>query len=239
MDSHYSTRYSSALGHEVQMLRFGHSGIPVILFPTSMGQFTQSRDFGLVDTASYLLDNGSIRIYCPESFDAENLYNKDISPEMRIQSYMKYENMVSRELIPFIQAETGFNRVILAGCSFGGFHAANTCFKHPELVSYLFCMSGVFDIRMQMDGYYNEDMYFNDPALFLPGLQNPALNKIGIALGAGEHDICLQANKEFSDLLLRKNIDHWLDIRPGAVHDWPVWREMFPHYLSKIELMQV
>lgn len=237
MDSVYSTRYSQALGHEVQMLRFGYSGIPVILFPTSMGQFTQSRDFGLVDAASHFIDQGIIRIYCPESFDRENLYNKGISPHMRILNYTRYEKMISTELIPFIQEETGSSRVILAGCSFGGFHAANSAFKHPELVSYLFSMSGIFDISQQLDGYCDEDVYFNNPVQFVPGLNDPALHQMGIALGTGEHDICLQANKDFSGLLAVKNIDHWLDIRPGAVHDWPVWREMFPHYLSKIEFI--
>jgi esterase/lipase superfamily enzyme len=35
-----------------------------------------------------------------------------------------------------------------------------------------------------------------------------------------------------SSLLAAKNIGHWLDIRHGRNHDWPVWKEMFPHYLS-------
>jgi esterase/lipase superfamily enzyme len=35
-----------------------------------------------------------------------------------------------------------------------------------------------------------------------------------------------------SRLLNAKNIRHWLDIRPDRDHDWPLWKEMFPHYLS-------
>ncbi len=27
---------------------------------------------------------------------------------------------------------------------------------------------------------------------------------------------------------------HWLDIRHEKTHDWPLWKEMFPHYLSRI-----
>jgi esterase/lipase superfamily enzyme len=35
-----------------------------------------------------------------------------------------------------------------------------------------------------------------------------------------------------SRLLAAKSIPHWLDMRTGRDHDWPVWKEMFPHYLS-------
>jgi esterase/lipase superfamily enzyme len=56
-----------------------------------------------------------------------------------------------------------------------------------------------------------------------------------VVLGTGEHDICKQANIDMHQLLNHKGIANWLDIRQGANHDWPVWREMFPHYLSLIK----
>ncbi len=53
-----------------------------------------------------------------------------------------------------------------------------------------------------------------------------------IALGTAEHDFCKGANFHMSDILHRKGIQHWLDVRPHGGHDWPAWRDMFPHYLS-------
>jgi esterase/lipase superfamily enzyme len=35
-----------------------------------------------------------------------------------------------------------------------------------------------------------------------------------------------------SGILHNKGIRHWLDIRPNGTHDWPIWRDMFPHYIS-------
>ena len=35
-------------------------------------------------------------------------------------------------------------------------------------------------------------------------------------------------------LLGQKAIGHTLDVKPFGDHDWPVWREMFPQYLSTI-----
>jgi esterase/lipase superfamily enzyme len=60
------------------------------------------------------------------------------------------------------------------------------------------------------------------------------IKKMGIVLGTGEWDICLDENKRMSGILSSKGIPHWLDIRQGTGHDWPWWKEMFPLYLSKI-----
>lgn len=57
---------------------------------------------------------------------------------------------------------------------------------------------------------------------------------MGIVLGTAEHDICRGQNEWMSRLLAAKSIPHWLDIRTGRDHDWPVWKEMFPHYLSQL-----
>jgi esterase/lipase superfamily enzyme len=94
-------------------------------------------------------------------------------------------------------------------------------------------MGGAFDIKPQVNGYYDDDVYYNNPADFIPGLNDPAVWEIGIVLGTSDQDICLEQNRIMSEILNRKGISHWLDIRAG-VHDWPVWREMFPCYISRI-----
>lgn len=123
----------------------------------------------------------------------------------------------------------------MAGCSFGAYHAANFAFRHPETVGYLFTMGGAFDIKQQVDGYYDDNVYFNNPPDYLPGLEDPALFQMGIVFGTGDRDMCKEANIKMSEILNKKGIANWLDIRKNAVHDWPVWREMFPHYLSLIK----
>jgi len=236
MNSIYSKNYSSALGYEVEMLSFGYDGLPLILFPTSMGHFTQYRDTGLIESASWFLDQGLVRIYCPNSFDASNLYNKGAAPQSRIENYLKYEKMVADELLPAILYDTGYNRLGMGGCSFGGYHAANLAFRHPDKVSYLFSMSGMFDIKSQLDGYYTDSVYFNNPVDYLPEMNSASLEHMGIALGTGEYDICLNSNEQLSSILTQKNVKHWLDIVPGANHDWPVWKQMLPKYLSQINI---
>jgi esterase/lipase superfamily enzyme len=142
---------------------------------------------------------------------------------------------LSEELIPLCIQETGVQRVATAGCSFGGYHAMNLAFRHPEIVKYVFNMSAAFDIKSQVNGFYNDDVYFNNPPDYIPDAWNDWFNDLYIVLGTGEFDICLDANIKMAEILSKKNIPHWLDIRPGANHDWPVWKGMFPHYVSLIK----
>lgn len=51
------------------MLVYGHAGYPVIIFPTTMGRYHESKDFGLIDTASWFVEQGLIQLYCPDSID--------------------------------------------------------------------------------------------------------------------------------------------------------------------------
>jgi esterase/lipase superfamily enzyme len=226
--------YSYNLGFELDMLVFGDRGQPVILFPTSFGRYYQNKDHGLIDAVSWFVNEGLIKIYCPDSIDTLSWYNRSVHPAEKVKNHIWYDKMLHEELVPWVTLETGVSKAVMAGCSFGGYHAANFAFKHPEQVSSLISMSGAFDIRMFTDGFYNDDIFYNNPVDFLPGSNQQDLWNMNIILGSSEHDICLESNYILSQILRNKNINHWLDIRPDHMHDWPVWKEMFPHYLSTI-----
>jgi len=230
----YKKWYSPNLSGDIELLVFGHSGRPVILFPTSNGRYYQNKDSGLIDSASHLINEGKVKIYCPDSIDAVSWYNKSIHPADRAKNHAWYDKMILDEVSTLARNETGFGQVVTAGCSFGGYHAANFAFRHPWLVSHMFSMSGIFDITDEMDGFYNSDVYYNNPVDFLPHDQDPDLWKMDIVLGTAQYDVCRPFNERLSHILSQKRVDHWLDIRPNADHDWPIWREMFPAYLSRL-----
>lgn len=230
----YHHWHSAITGQDFDMLVFGHAGYPMILFPTSQGRYYQNKDQGLIETARPFLETGKLKIYCPDSMDAWSWYNKSVPPGERAWHQSLYDRLLLEEVVSRARRETGSERIGVAGCSFGGYHAVNFAFRHPALTGYCFSMSGIFDIRSFTDGYYDEQIYFNNPVDFLSGTQDPALWKMGIILGTADRDICRGDNEHLSSLLTAKNIGHWLDIRPDRDHDWPVWKEMFPHYLSLI-----
>ena len=221
------------------MLVFGHAGYPVILFPTSNARYYENKDFKLVDSAEHLVDSGLVKIYCPDGIDSESWYNYSIHPADRVKTHMAYENVILHDVIDQALRETGNSKVAVAGCSFGGYHAANIAFRHPEVIGYVMSMGGAFDIKQFIHGYYDDNCYFNNPPDYLPSLSDPSqlgqLREMGIVLGTGEWDMCLDQNVKLSHILNAKDIRHWLDVREGTGHDWSWWREMFPQYLSQIK----
>jgi esterase/lipase superfamily enzyme len=215
-------------------LVFGHSGYPVVLFPTSMGSYHENKDQKLIESARWYLEQGLIQIYCPSSVDKDSFYNKNIHPFHKIENHSWYDKMICHEIVERVKNNTSRGKVAMAGCSFGGYHAVNFAFRHPGYVSHVFSMSGAFSIKSFMDGFWNDTVFFNSPEDFLPGMNDQELWNMDIVLGTSNWDICLDANLNLSRILAHKDVNHWLDIRGDKSHDWPVWREMFPHYLSRI-----
>lgn len=235
MEERYVRFYSHHLGRDIEMLAYGHWGHPVLIFPTTMGRYFEAKDFRLIESISWHLNNGVVKVYCPDSIDKDSWYAKHLHPSVRILNHMLYDRFVADELVPAIQRECSVAKIAVAGCSFGGFHAANFAFRHPELVSHVFTMGAAFDIRSFMDGYYDDNVYFNNPPDYLPNANNPALWQFTkIVLGTAEHDFCRGDTYRLADILGRKGIGNWVDDRPYGNHDWPVWRDMLPSYLSNL-----
>lgn len=234
MKEEYKKWYSHNLSHDFEMLVFGHGGIPMILFPTSMGRYYEAKDFKMMESIQWFIDEGRIKVYCVDSIDAQSWYNKGIHPEERVKNHIWYDRLVLEEVCGMARQETGHAKVISAGCSFGGYHAVNFAFRHPWLVSHVFSLSGAFDMRGQLEGFYNDDVYFNNPVDYVPNDSNPELWNMRIVLGTADRDICRADNERLSDILGQKGIEHWLDMRHNADHDWPVWRQMLPQYLSEL-----
>jgi esterase/lipase superfamily enzyme len=233
MQEQYHNDYSPMLGRHMEMLVFGHSGRPIILFPTSMGRHYQNKDFKLIDSAAWFVEQGLVKIYCPDSVDEESWYNKSIHPADRVRRHLQYDAYIRHEVVPRAMHETGHSRVITAGASFGAYHATNFGFRYPSLTSAIFNMGGAYDIRERLDGYYDENAFYNNPIDFIPGLTDPAIYHFGTVIGSAEHDFCLQDNYQLAGILASKGLRYWLDVRPNGNHDWPIWREMFPNYISE------
>lgn len=221
------------------MLVFGTTGYPLIIFPTSKARYYQAKDFGLINAISSFINSGKIKVYCPDSLDNESWYNQTIHPAERAKNHILYEHLILRDVIDYAIAETGIKKVALSGCSFGGYHAANIAFKHPDKVGYLITLSGALNIKRLLDGYYDDNIYFNNPPDYLPNLNDEwyldRIKRMGIILGVGDNDICLDENLVLSDILNLKQISHWLDVRKNGGHDWKYWKEMLVEYLSKLD----
>ena len=68
MQREHLREYSQALGRDTELLRFGHAGRPLLVFPTSMGRFFQWEDFGLVGALGDWIDVELLARYVDQTF---------------------------------------------------------------------------------------------------------------------------------------------------------------------------
>lgn len=226
--------YSHILGRHIEIVITGHWGYPIVMFPTSMGNVYQNKDFGLLDAISNEIQAGKVKVYNVESIDFQSFYNKDLPPNIKIYNYNLYTEFLHKELYPWIQRECSVHRVAVAGCSFGAYHAANFAFKYPDAVSHLFSMSGVYSIKSFMNGYYDDLVYYNSPTDFMPNQEEWKYNHQQLVLGTSDWDICKTDTLNMSQLLSFKGINHWYDEKKWASHDWPLWKMMLAEYIHLI-----
>lgn len=234
MHREYGHWVSPVLGRSMETLVFGSGGSPVLVFPTTMGRFYQYEDFGMVAALEAKIEAGHLQLFCPDSVDAESWYNKAVPPRQRVQRHLEYERYILEEYLPFMR-ERNPNPPIVTGTSFGAYHAVNLAFRHPDRFVKLVALSGRYDVKPFLDGYYDDDVYFNCPVDYLPGLTDETylgpLRRMQIVLVAGEHDIALSSTRLLSEILSGKGVANELAIWWGKTHDWPLWREAIAHYL--------
>jgi esterase/lipase superfamily enzyme len=248
MRRQYHTWFSSSLGREMELLIFGHAGIPALVFPTSCGRFFEFEDRGMVDAIHGKIDAGQVQLICVDSVDSESWYNQGAAPRERIARHMQYERYLMDEVLPLIRQTRQVHPVrhghhekeslhlATLGCSFGGYHAVTLALRHPDVFTSFLSMSGTFDLTRFLSGYYDQDCYFNLPLHFLPNLSDPwyldRYRHNNYVLATAVHDSCREENERLARLLREKGIACRLDVwGADAGHDWPWWQRMLQSYL--------
>jgi len=220
----------------MELLVFGHAGLPVLVFPTSGGRFYEFEDRGMIASVAGKIDAGLLQFFCVDSVNDESWYNRHAPPRQRIARHMQYEEYLLHELVPLIRQINRDPRLMALGLSFGGYHAVNIAFRHPEIVSGFVSLSGTFDLTGFLDGYYDQSCYFHLPTHYLPRLTDQRFlerfrgNKF--VLATGWDDQCLARNQDLDRILCEKGIAHEFHIWDlPNFHDWPAWQQMIQQYL--------
>jgi esterase/lipase superfamily enzyme len=219
----------------MEILVFGRGGTPLIVFPTSMGRFFDYENRHMIDAVRGKYENGELQAFCVDSVDAESWYNKRVPPAQRAARQVQYDRYLVEELVPFVRSRDE-SPIGVTGCSFGGYHSVNFAMKHPDIATSCVSMGGAFDIHQFVNGYYDDNCYYNCPPDFLPNLTDPwfldRYRQMRIVLATGETDICLEENRRLSGILAAKGIPHQLDVwGDGAGHDWLWWEQMARKFL--------
>ena len=94
------------------------------------------------------------------------------SPPDRLHRQNAFDAYLALEVAPFVRNRTVLGRRWeLPAAASAATMPINFALRHPDLVTYAVSMSGAFDIPKRfLDGYYNDDAYFNGPLDYLPNL---------------------------------------------------------------------
>ncbi|HEX7086694.1 MAG TPA: alpha/beta hydrolase-fold protein [Vicinamibacterales bacterium] len=238
MHREYHRWHTGRLGRDMGVVVYGHWGTPVLAFPTSGGDEWEFERQGMIEALGGLLEAGRIKLFCVGSNSDQSFYNRAAHPFHRSWMQRQWDEYVRREVVPFVHGHCrGPHPITTIGASLGAYHAANTLFKHPDVISRCIAMSGLYDLRDFMDGLYDDNFYFNNPIDYLGGMHDPAQiatlsqREIRIVTGTGpwEHP---ERSYALSRVLGIKGIRHLLDDwGPEGGHDWPYWRKQAEEYL--------
>ncbi|KXK24401.1 MAG: esterase [Chloroflexi bacterium OLB15] len=236
MNREYHRWYSPALNRDMELLVFGHSGARALIFPTSKGKFYEWEDRGMINALAESINNGWLQLYCVDSVDEESWYCYWAHPSGRAQRHQAYDHYLRNEVLPFSERKNGNPFLISMGASFGGYHAMNFGLRYPQQVSRILAMSGLYDIRRFAAGYYDDNVYFNNPVDYIPNENNPErlywLQRQDIIIACGREDSLMPNGRTLSEKLWQKGIGNALREWDGWAHDWPFWQQMVLHYIS-------
>jgi esterase/lipase superfamily enzyme len=242
MNREYHKWFSPHLKKDMELLVFGHTGTPVLFFPTRTARFYDYENWKVVDAIADKINKGWLQLFCVDSIDLESFYCSCSHPSQRIIRHMQYEKYVLDEVMPLLRCKNSNNYIISAGCSLGAYHAINIAFRHPQLFGKAVGMSGRYDLTLHaknfsdlFNGYKDENIYFNMPSQFVPNLTDENiinhLKKMQIVLAVGKEDPFLPNNEFLHHTLLKKGIPNTLHIWEGEAHRPRFWQQMVQYFL--------
>ena len=159
------------------VVRWGHFGRPVIIFPTAGGDAEEIERMLVIDALGELIEAGRIKVYSCDSVAGYAMVRGDGDPRYRAAMIDGFHGFVREEMIPAIWADcrTPGAEVIVTGASIGAFNALAVLCRFPEVVSHAIGMSGTYDLEQFIGPDAGDALFFATPLYFLPGLEGPML----------------------------------------------------------------
>lgn len=236
--------WSGELGREMRLNRYGHSGMPIVVFPSSGGTHTEYYDFGMIDVCHDFIESGKVQFFTLASIDSESWLHNSKPAHDRALAHAAYDRYVISEAIPFIKHKTGwFDPMMTTGCSMGAYHALNFFLRHPDVFQTTVALSGVYDVRFFFGDYGNDPLvYENSPSDYIWNQNDgwfidryrSADIIICTGLGDWEQDglpSYYTLKEAFEEKQIPALFDEWGE---DVFHDWIWWRRQMPHYLGKL-----
>lgn len=246
MDRHQIELDAPGLDRPGTVIRYGHWGRPLVVFPSEQGRAWDYEGNGMIDAIADLIEAGRVKVYCVDSYDHVTWSDRSIPLEERAQRHGAYIGWVADRVMDFVEHDTGGDReAIVTGCSMGAFHALTLGLTRADLFPLAICQSGSYDpSRWHAWGERGEAAYFANPVDFVPHLHGNHLNwlrqRASILLTVGEGAWETQPTEslpqahQMAGILAEREIPFELDVwGHDSAHDWPWWAKQLAHHLPR------
>ena len=238
---HVTRWYSDRLNCDTQLVRWGHYGVPLLLFPTAGGDAEEVERNQLVHALEPRISAGHIKVYSVDSnAGREWMTNDNVAHCVYVQQ--QYDGYLRQEVVPAIRNDcmSGNIGMMAAGASIGAFNALLVTCRYPEIFRRAICMSGTYDLNDWLKGQWYDEFHHYSPLNFVPllgdgeHLQLLRTAEIFLATGEGDYEDPGESWK-VAHALGAKGIPNRVDLWGHQwKHDWDTWREMLPKYVDQI-----
>jgi esterase/lipase superfamily enzyme len=228
------------------VIRYGHWGRPVLVFPSEQGRAWDYENNGMVEAVRPLIDEGRVKLYCVDSFDHATWSDDWISLEERARRHGWYDAWVTGEVMGWIERDSpGATEALVTGCSMGAYHALNFALTRADLFPVAICQSGSYDpAQWHAWGERGEAAYFTNPTDYVPHLSGRHLDwlrgrvHVVLTVGQGPWEVnptsSLPEAHRMAGLLAERGIPHELDVwGHDSAHDWDWWQRQIAVHLPR------
>lgn len=246
MDRYLVELDAPGLAHRGTVIRYGHWGRPVVVFPSEAGRAWDYENNGMVAAVQPLIDAGRIKLYCVDSFDRYTWSDSWLPLEERARRHGAYASWITEQVAGFIGADTpGAGDAIVTGCSLGAYQALQFALTRADLFPVAICLSGNYDpTTWRAWGDRGDAAYFANPTHYVPNLGGDHLDWLrsrffGILVaGQGAWEThptgALPSTRHMGHLLAQKGLNHELQLWGHDVsHDWHWWQRQIAEYLPR------
>lgn len=210
---------STRLPHPARLARWGHFGVPVLVFPTAGGDFEEIERFQLVAALGPLIDGGRIKVYSVDGLAARARLSGSANIDDRFDAFL------CEEVLQRIRTDCQDMRIepMLAGAILGAATAASTLLRHPDSFRSAIGMSGVYG-----------DPINDVAALSVSRLEQLKGRAITVGTGGGDYENPGES-KRLADALGAKGVQcrfkYW---GPARDRTWSTWRKELPGLVGEL-----
>ena len=245
MNVEYHRRWSRNLGQDMEFKVYGHAGKPVVVFPCQGGRFFEYEDFGMVEACRPFIDAGAVTLFTLDGVDRQSWLNEGAPPADRARRHNDYDRYVVSGGGPVHPGASSRGvGVPRDRVQHGGIPLRELLLPPPRRLRRPDRPVRSVQALPVRRGVMDENVYFNAPLAYLPGLTDPwyldryRRSRIVVCVGQGAwEDEMVADTRALQSILASKGVPAWIDFWGHDVnHDWPWWRRQIAYFLELVNL---